>query len=95
MYKLLINSSQRREKSVKLIKSHGSDRTTLGEISGDIDLVVSIKKLLSENSLKVADIDEVEPFLGPGSFTGLKLGVTVANVINWVNKKRSLWRSFF
>ena len=89
MYKIYLDSAQRYEKSVRLVQENGSQKV-LGERSGDIDLVVSIKELLEEHSLKVSDIDDVVSNLGPGSFTGLKMSATIANVINWVNGKKTL-----
>lgn len=60
------------------------------EKSGDLDINGSIKKLLDENKLKISDIDEFEANPGPGSFTGLKIGVTIANVLNWVLGKKKV-----
>lgn len=41
---------------------------------------VSIQELLSEVQLKPSDIDLVATTLGPGSFTGLRIGITAAKV---------------
>ena len=38
-----------------------------------------IDELLSEQSLKPQDLDEVEVHVGPGSFTGVRVGVSIAN----------------
>lgn len=40
-----------------------------------------IDRLLSERKLKIFDIDDVEVKKGPGSFTGLRVGISVANAI--------------
>ena len=55
-------------------------------------LLPTIVKLLEEKGKKVADITEIEVNTGPGSFTGLRVGVSVANALGWalgvpVNKK--------
>ena len=34
------------------------------------------------------DIDVIKANPGPGSFTGLKIGVTVANILNWALGKK-------
>jgi len=40
-----------------------------------------IKKLLDECKLSLQDLDGIVCFMGPGSFTGLRIGLTVVNTI--------------
>lgn len=42
---------------------------------------VKLADLLKSNSLKWSDIGGIVVFKGPGSFTGLRIGVSVANAI--------------
>lgn len=42
-----------------------------------------IKELLDVAGKSIRDIEEVEVETGPGSFTGLKVGVSVANALGW------------
>jgi len=42
-----------------------------------------ITELLAENKLKFEDLTEIEVNTGPGSFTGLKVGVAVANALGF------------
>lgn len=86
MYKISIDTAERYKKSVKLVK----DKEVLGEKIGDIDITASIKGLLEENNLSINEIDEFVANPGPGSFTGLKIGVTVVNVLNKFLGKKSL-----
>ncbi len=44
-------------------------------------LLSHVDKLLKASSLRPRDIDEVYISVGPGSFTGLRVGVTVAKVL--------------
>lgn len=89
-YKIYIDSSQRNEKEVRLTKVAGGEEKVVKIKKGDIDIVGTIQDFLKEEKLKVGDISEFIPNLGPGSFTGLKIGVTVSNILNWFNKKKSL-----
>lgn len=40
-----------------------------------------IKELLSSQAKKLEDIEGIVCFQGPGSFTGLRIGITVANAL--------------
>lgn len=42
-----------------------------------------IKELLEETGKSLQDIKEVGVETGPGSFTGLKVGVSIANALGW------------
>lgn len=49
-------------------------------------LHTKIKKLLSDHAQDWSDISGVVVYRGPGSFTGLRIGITVANTIADINK---------
>lgn len=44
----------------------------------------AISEMLSSRNLKITDIDELEVNPGPGSFTGLRVGVSVANTLQFL-----------
>lgn len=44
-----------------------------------------IDQLLKKHNLVFADIEEFDANPGPGSFTGIKVAITIANVLNWQN----------
>lgn len=46
-----------------------------------IDLLPAIKSLLAAQELTVQDIDQIAVAKGPGSFTGLRIGLTVGKVL--------------
>ena len=46
-------------------------------------LVSTIRKSLSSNNLSVKDINKLFVTVGPGSFTGTRIGVTVAKTLAW------------
>ena len=54
-----------------------------------------IEEILAERKLKLSDITEITVAMGPGSFTGLRVGATVANALGYllnipVNGKKTL-----
>ncbi|MDO8536109.1 MAG: tRNA (adenosine(37)-N6)-threonylcarbamoyltransferase complex dimerization subunit type 1 TsaB [Candidatus Omnitrophota bacterium] len=51
-------------------------------------LVPTIDKLLKKAGLKIKDIDCFAISVGPGSFTGLRIGVTVAKGLAYALKKK-------
>lgn len=46
-------------------------------------LLFLIDKILKKNKKSIEDISEIKINLGPGSFTGLRIGVSVANTLSW------------
>ena len=88
MYKILLDTTERYQNKVVLVKCSKDEEKTVDEIEGDIDVVASIDDILKKNKVDISEIDEFVPNVGPGSFTGIKTGVTVANVLNWALGKR-------
>jgi len=85
VYKILINTADRYNRSVTLYK----DDNVVDEVSGEIDIVNEIKNILEKNKIKVSEcVYKANP--GPGSFTGLKIGVTIANILNWATGKTKI-----
>ncbi|HSX39868.1 MAG TPA: hypothetical protein VLI92_04750 [Candidatus Saccharimonadales bacterium] len=85
MFKIYIDTTDRYKKFVKLFDGEKE----VAEKSGDIDVVSAIQQLLTENNL-TPDQVEYDVNKGPGSFTGIKMGVTVANVLNWATGKKQI-----
>jgi len=51
------------------------------------DLIPTIKDLLKRASLALEDVDGIAVSIGPGSFTGLRIGVTAAKTLSLVTGK--------
>jgi tRNA threonylcarbamoyladenosine biosynthesis protein TsaB len=79
---IVINTSDSKRVEVSL-KEDGKIVDNLFEHNeyGSQVLLPLIEKILKNNKLKYIDLKEVEVSTGPGSFTGLRVGVSVANAI--------------
>lgn len=42
-----------------------------------------ILEILKKNNLTIADLTEIEVATGPGSYTGLRVGVAIANALSY------------
>lgn len=51
------------------------------------DLLLKIDELLKYNKLDLKKIDGYLAYLGPGSFTGLRIGISTLNALAYVNNK--------
>ncbi len=78
--------------SIALFKKDGSKIFLIAEKSWQAKnneaekLMPEIFEILKNAELKFTDIVEVFVIKGPGSFTGLRVGVTVANTLAYLNK---------
>ena len=50
--------------------------------------VVKVKEILDNNNLEANDIDKLIVVNGPGSFTGIRVGVTIAKTYAYTLNKR-------
>lgn len=86
MFQILVDTVDRQNRSVKLLK----DKKVVDFRSGDIDIASAVKEILDKNNLNISKIDEFVSNPGPGSFTGIKIGITFVNVLNWILKKKQI-----
>ena len=56
-------------------------KTKESEYSHSIYTMPMIKEIFKENNLNVQDLDEVVVVNGPGSFTGIRIGLSIAKTI--------------
>ncbi|OGM12579.1 tRNA (adenosine(37)-N6)-threonylcarbamoyltransferase complex dimerization subunit type 1 TsaB [Candidatus Woesebacteria bacterium RBG_16_39_8b] len=79
--KLYIDTSN----SEKIIVGFDNERVeTVAREDKSQKLLPFIDELLRKQRMKIEDISEIEINTGPGSFTGLRVGVSVANTLGWV-----------
>ncbi len=89
MYKIYIDTTQRFSNILSLVEKKDTNEKVLEEIKGDIDINYEIKRLLEKYNLTPENISEFNVNQGPGSFTGIKIGITISNTLNWATNKKS------
>lgn len=57
------------------------------KLTHSVTVMPKIEELFQKASLKPADIDAIAVSEGPGSYTGLRIGVTIAKTLAWTLKK--------
>ena len=50
-----------------------------------VELMPAIDSLCTQHSLSPADVGEIHVSIGPGSFTGLRIGITTAKTLAWLS----------
>jgi tRNA threonylcarbamoyladenosine biosynthesis protein TsaB len=89
-YRIYIDTSDRAESRVVLYRMSAGVEEVLSEKKGQLDVVSTIQDLLKENDLSLDDVEIIESNPGPGSFTGLRIGAAVSNILNWVLGKKKI-----
>lgn len=84
---LFIDTSSNQEISVGLEIDGEKDvqREKIGREKAQVVLPL-VQKLLEKYTLKLVDISSIEVNVGPGSFTGLRVGVSIANALGYALK---------
>lgn len=81
---LYINTKDMKKVEVALKKEEEVvDSLTDFNQFGSQVLLPLIEKLLNQNNLEYKDLIGIEVTTGPGSFTGLRVGVSVANALGY------------
>lgn len=61
--------------------------TTNTKLNHAVRLMPAIERALSEADLKPTELDRIAVSQGPGSYTGVRIGVTIAKTLAWTLKK--------
>ena len=85
--RLFIDTTKREEVIVKLFNGKKpKDKVVVKQQMGSQALLPAIVKILKKNKLSFKDLSSVDVATGPGSFTGTRIGVTVANTLGFALK---------
>lgn len=87
---LFIDTSDNKKSTIKLDGEKLEVKSGLGSSQ---QVLPAIERILKKKGVKLFDLTEIKVNTGPGSFTGLKVGVTIANMLGYllgipVNKKK-------
>ncbi len=88
MISLFLNTSSSRF-SVAIAKDNKVIDSLYVDYDKDLskDALYEVKKILEKNALNPTNVDEVICVRGPGSFTGLRIGVTIAKTFAYFLEK--------
>lgn len=83
MNKLIIDTTDRKKTTIKLQLGEQLDELAEEAKPKSQTALILIDKILKRNNLNPADLDEIEVNAGPGSFTGTRVGVAIANALGF------------
>jgi len=81
---LAIDTTQKDLTQLALIE--GQQVTPLAKSVRAQELQAMISELLNSRGLPVTDLAAIAVLVGPGSFTGIRIGATAANTLHWLYK---------
>ena len=85
--KILKIDTSRSDKVIVTLEINGVEKQKESfQTLGSQVLLEMIDQILVENDVNKEDLDEVKVNIGPGSFTGLRVGVSVANAMGYALK---------
>ena len=89
MITLFIDSSR---KSLSVALAHSNELLFVSNVNSYSKhsnyLIKEINNILNNVKLTIGDVDNVVVLNGPGSFTGVRVGVTIAKTLAWVLSKK-------
>lgn len=76
--------------SIALLKDNKILSTIHNNIPGEHSIYVTkyIEEILNNNKVSPKEVDEIIIINGPGSFTGIRIGVTIAKIFAYIEKIR-------
>lgn len=89
MVKLFIDTRDNQKVSAKIdLEGNVFEVFSANENKRPESILNLIDKVCKEANIKIKDIDEINVEQGPGSYTGLKVGVSVANALSFALGKK-------
>ena len=83
MIKLIIDTTDNSKTTIELQLKDRVDKITEKNVPKSQITLQLIDKILKRSDLKPTEIEEIEVKTGPGSFTGTRVGVAIANALGF------------
>jgi L-threonylcarbamoyladenylate synthase len=84
---LILDTADNKKITVGININGKKDIQTKDMVHNNAQIILPmIDAILKKHSLKPEDISEIEVNIGPGSFTGLRVGIAIANALSFVLK---------
>lgn len=83
MNKLIIDTADNKRTTIKIIFGESSDVLERESKPRSQTALIMIDEILKKNDLIPEDLDSIEVNCGPGSFTGTRVGVAIANAFGF------------
>lgn len=81
--KILYIDSRDNKNTIVSIINDGKKKSLSSTKTYSQTILPLIKKLLDQDNLNIQDIDRIVVEPGPGSFTGVRVGVAIANALSF------------
>ena len=83
MNKLIIDTTDNKKTTIKLRLGRKTDQITQAAKPKSQTALILIDSVIKRNKIMPTEIDEIEVNTGPGSFTGTRVGVSIANALGF------------
>lgn len=80
---LIINTTDRNKIDVGLYHQNKLEMFNFETVSQSDDLLIAIDGILKNKKITLNNIKTILVNQGPGSYTGVRLGITMANTLAW------------
>lgn len=83
MNKLIIDTTDSKKTTIKLQLGKDIYEAAEENVPKSQVALILIDRLFKDHQIKPKDIEEIEVSTGPGSFTGTRVGVSIANALGF------------
>jgi tRNA threonylcarbamoyladenosine biosynthesis protein TsaB len=83
MKKLVIDTTDNTKTIVQLLSDNKTDELKSERKTKSQETLILIEKIIKKNHINLNEIDEIVVNTGPGSFTGTRVGVAIANALGF------------